>query len=187
MANKLNIYACSGLENGKGFEFWRDGTNTLENTQAVNSILAEINLCRSELLYLKGLSDEEKQLRLNKIVFDSVCLHFAQQYSKDTKMLRKAGNAIGSLVAQGKFGNITLDENAQKAADDYISEVNAILDDDKKTKTTKQFSEWWSENVTKLNKVNFSAEESRTFEKALRKAVAGIGSADDSWKNDNRK
>ena len=46
MSEKLKIYACSGIgstDPQKPVEYFTDGTSTVSNTQAVNTILARIN------------------------------------------------------------------------------------------------------------------------------------------------
>ena len=65
MANKLNIYACSGVGDTNvpaGYTFDTFGTNTLENTQLVNSLLAKINVRQSAVDNLSLLENERSRL-----------------------------------------------------------------------------------------------------------------------------
>ena len=93
MANKLKIYACSGIGDAAEqapTKYWTDDTNTLQNTQAVNSLLAQINLRWSEVTRLQ-ISQQDKADTLCDMDVLLVSLDAAKRYAKDADKLKKAG------------------------------------------------------------------------------------------------
>ena len=61
MSEKLKIYACSGIgeTDKKTSAYWTDGTNSVSNTQAVNTLLAKINLAWAEYTNMRDLSQAD--------------------------------------------------------------------------------------------------------------------------------
>jgi hypothetical protein len=69
MPGKLKIYACSGIGDvqDKAVAYWTDNTRTIDNTQAVNTLLALINRNYIEVARLHGMSPVDKIANLNDI------------------------------------------------------------------------------------------------------------------------
>ena len=76
MADKLKIYACSGIgDTGESriFDYWTDNTQTVSNTQAVNTLLALINMRVAEVGSLSLTQDEQAEC-LNDIDLYAISL-----------------------------------------------------------------------------------------------------------------
>ena len=74
MANKLKIYACSGIGNENvRYTYWLDNTKTVSNTMAVNTLLALINRNNIEILRLVTMTNEQKLANLNDIDVYVLC------------------------------------------------------------------------------------------------------------------
>ena len=61
MRDGLKIYACTGFGVGTApeqFNYWLDNTETITNTKAVNSLLAEINFLSAKLCYSQDLTNK---------------------------------------------------------------------------------------------------------------------------------
>lgn len=195
MSDKLKIYACSGVGNSTddakkpfGYEYWLpEGYSELDNTQAANSLLVKINLCRSQLFHLRNLTEQDKVELLNRIVLYSLCLSFVCEYASDKEMLEKAGKAIGVLMAQGVFAdpNITLDGGNERIAN-LIMSVNDIMDNGSEIKPDAEFMTWWAQDVLAYDKFGLNAEKRNTVRKAVKQAaaVSGIGDLDKNWQRD---
>lgn len=190
MADRLKIYACSGLEDSAkssvgGYKYWSDGSDPVNNTQAVNSLIAKINLCRSELINLAGLTEEDKIDLLNEIVFYNVCLYFEREYADDTKMLNKAGMAISKVFDGNKAYNTSLTVNNYSAyVDSLVSQVISAMDGNSILMMPKNFGTWWQKNVTNLNKIGLSENTRLTVRNAIVKRRESVGAARDGWQND---
>ena len=102
----LKIYACSGFggvgNSGSDYKYWLDNTVTVNNTRAVNGLLAKINLLFSDLQY-KELSQGEIRTSLNLLDLFVVCLQGAERYSGDAVMLRRWGGVVGGMKDEGLF------------------------------------------------------------------------------------
>lgn len=185
MANKLKIYACSGIEDKKepGLQkFWTDGYKVLNNTQAANTILVQINLLRSELQNLP-LTDEERIERYNAIDIYTVCLHFVRMFADDKNKLDLAGSAIGELIKQGAFNNTSLSiREREDAVNNLIARVCEMIETQTHFKKNDVFNEWWDKNVKRRIKVGFNDKERKAIRAKMAKAVEGIGVVDESWK-----
>ena len=187
MADKLKIYACSGIDDEQKQEsglqkFWTDGYKVLNNTQAANTILVQINLLRSELQKLP-LTDEERIERYNAIDLYTVCLHFVRQWSDDGPKLGMVGAAIGELLKLKAFDNTTLSiREREDAINNIIARVNEMLDTQRSFKKNEAFSEWWKKNVMERTKVGFDDKQRKAIRETMAKAVEGIGAVDESWK-----
>ena len=80
MSGKLKIYACSGIgstDAQKRVGYWLDGTNTLSNTQAVNTLLARINEKYIAATRLTDIGKGEKIALLNDVDLLQVALEAA--------------------------------------------------------------------------------------------------------------
>lgn len=188
MANRLKIYACSGLNDvtEKGaFNYWTDGTRTLDNTQAANTIIAKINLDLAQLEHLRTLTDEQKIWLIQEINVYTVCLYFVRQYESDPSMLQKAGFAIGAILKNVDWSNDYTDaKDAEEEANYLIACVQELLDNGVSFEKNDDFAAWWKYNVLDRNKVGFGEEKRKTIRKAMTKAVEGIGEVDPSWQDD---
>lgn len=187
MADRLKIYACSGIgdtqEAGSSFTYWTDNTNSLYNTQAVNLLLSRINLCLSYLENL-NLSKKEQIQTLNFIDFYVVCLYAAQEYRKHYSILEKAGGVISAMWESGMFDSQSLNNDERdKNLDDLIMLLDERMAIDETYNMTDKFAKWWADEVVSLNKVGLSASEAQAVESALEQGVSGIGELD--W-HDNK-
>ena len=178
MANKLKIYACSGI--GAATEtkdpianlvpYWTDNTNCLNNTQAINTLLARINSRWIEVVRLRGLTDEERLQKQDEIDFLCVSLDLVRTYTGNTEMLWRAGEVMEYMRDNGSFDfgslnsaerDVNLDELIKKANELMSSYTifGGFSDPD--------FEKWWKATVMDRDEAV---------------AVAGIGISDD-WKN----
>lgn len=165
MSDKLKIYACNGLADGKRLDYQGEGTNAIENTQAMNGMLSYMNLLRTEALGLKYISAEEKASKLNELDLISVAFYFARLYRGQHNELVNAGYAISMIREQGGF---SLNNTDMSAHEEYVDQVIASIEELVTTDETKvlenEFVDWWMDNVVEQDKVG--AEE-----------ISGIGAA----------
>lgn len=185
-SGKLKIYACSGIGNADSkYDYWLDNTQTVSNTQAVNSLLSMINLCYSEAINL-GLRTEEVVDRLNQIDLYSVAMYYAQEYQHSQGDLHRAGQVIGCLLDQGVFSFDSLsNDERDRHLDEVFEKVSDVISDDSLT-ASQSFSDWWKENIEDKNKVFLDVEKQNEITEILRKSsksISGIGAAGDEWEN----
>lgn len=186
MSRKLKIYACSGIgEADSQYSYWLDNTQTVSNTQAVNSLLSMINLNYSEVQNL-GLTTQEKLERLNQIDMYSVAIYYAQVYNELPEDLHRAGQVIGCLLDKGVFDYDSLsNEERDKHLDDVFEKVADVINDDT-LKASDDFTKWWKRIIEDRNKVGLSVEEQNAINSVLEKQskeISGIGASDDWKKN----
>ena len=189
MAEKLKIYACSGIGTAQSdapVRYWTDGTNTISNTQAVNTILAKINLLYIQATRMIGLSTEDKIAIYNDIDWLSVALDLVRRYKDDEAKLRRAGLVISAMAQDGDFAFDNLDADKREEHLEYLmSKANDLCNDDMELPASDEaFSEWWETNVMTRNKVGYNFGQQQVIRKALKKAVSGIGKVNPSWQND---
>ena len=192
MANKLKIYACSGIGDAAEVQpakYWTDDTNTLRNTQAVNSLLAQINLRWSEVNHLQ-LSHADKLNTLNDMDVLLVGLDAAKRYAKDADKLQKAGAVIGTMIADGAFESASLNmTDRANNLDGLIDQMNEAVFADDETKATDEWLAWWQSHVMARNKYGLTEAQANVAQKALKKAVKqikGIGAVDWNKYNDGK-
>lgn len=182
MRDGLKIYACSGLCNSIGtapqdFQYWRDDTLTTNNTRAVNSLLADINLLEAQLQYKRDLTDEEVLSALNQIDLYVVCLLFAQQYNKDELPL--AGRVIAGMIQEGMFDSRSLDDAER---DEHLvslcrtAEERFTAGDD--SGINNDFTAWFAAEVTAQSYCGLSNEQRQRSEEFFRKQ-SGVGATGD--------
>ena len=184
MASKLKIYACSGIGAVKSetYNYWTDNTNTLSNTQAVNTLLANINLNLAELENLE-LGREDVIRKLNEIDFYVVCLHAAQSYSDD---LEHAKDVIGRMIELDLF-NCQETENTER--DEHLDETLNTFEVWMGIEMPSQYSAdgfrtWFDENVISRNVVGLTKQQQAKVESALSQAaVSGIGDTELNWQD----
>lgn len=188
MANRLKIYACSGIgeTEKQTYTYWTDNTNSVENTQAVNTLLVGINSLYTDYLYLENTKEEQLQL-LNQIDLYAVCLEAAKRYNKHYKTLQKAGGVIGNMIKRGDFNYEELDESKRDAHLDWLIETAQDMWDGglDVEETDPEFVAWWNDTIVARNKVGLDKEAQEKTISELRKAakrIKGVGEADESWK-----
>lgn len=167
--NKLRIYACSGIGAvADGYNYWLDNTETVSNTQAVNGLLAKINLAYTEAMYLQ-LREEEVAERLDLIDRYSVCLYFAQKYADNSEALAIAGRVVGSMLEAGDFISNSLDnEERDRNLDALIAKAEGLMENDA-IAAGSEFMAWWRENVLDKNVVGMSKEDQEELRSTLQK------------------
>lgn len=175
MADRLKIYACSGIgdtNTNETYNYWTDNTDTLNNTRAVNSLLIDINNAWMRATCFKGLTDAQRLNYLNSVDLYVVCLKAAQQFSNNPEMLHHAGVVIGAMLQAGLFEFKNLNSEARdNHLDDLLETAQSAYYSNEKYIAYPDWMAWWRENVEDLNEATFSeAEKSK-----IRAAIAGIG------------
>ena len=186
MANRLKIYACSGIGSASKntYDYWTDNTNTINNTQAVNLLLSRINLLYSSVMYLE-MSKAELLECLNAIDLYVVCLDAAEKYANHYTKLEKAGQVIGTMLSQGQFSSGSLDN---KERDLHLDELigwfeDAMDKDGQYGLATDEFLNWWGNDIVALNKIGLSKEDRTIVEDTLRSTPVSVGDADINWES----
>ena len=189
MSEKLKIYACSGIGEAAGQEqqvlrFWTDGTNTISNTQAVNGLLAKINLAHIQATRQQGLADAEKIDLLNDVDMLSVALEATKHFATDNEGLHRAGEVIAHMIQEGAFEyQETNTDKREEHLQELIDKFYAIHNDGEPlSNVSPDFMEWWKTNIEDRNKVGLNFGQQQNVRKALKKTVAGIGEIDPNWK-----
>lgn len=188
MADRLKIYACSGIgeTDKKAFAYWTDGTNSVSNTQAVNTLLVKINLAWSQFSNLRNLSKEDKISLLNEIDWLSVALDAAKRFSGDDAKLYHAGETISDMAKNGTFNGTSTDlREREERLEELIEKANELYSDDAVKIKDLEFMAWWKNTIVARNKVGLNSGQQQAVRKALKKAaeqIKGIGKADDVWK-----
>lgn len=187
MSNKLKIYACSGIGNAEysntPIAYWTDNTNTISNTQSINTLLARINLLNISMSRLQGVTPEEKIGCLNEIDMLCVCLDAAKRFKDDNEGLEYAGGVIYKMMSDDMFAFDSLNTDAR---DTHLDELIAYANEQYNDRTpianiNPEFMQWWNETVVSRNKVGLNFGQQQNARKALKKAVEtikGIGVVD---------
>ncbi len=185
MSGKLKIYACSGIGDvqEKAVAYWTDNTRTIDNTQAVNTLLALINRNYIEVARLRGMSPVDKIANLNDIDLYVLCLHAAQYCNSHYVKLQRAGAVIGSMLASGAFNFDSLNTSDRDAhLDQLLEQFNELYQDESAAiQHNKDFEAWFDKTVVKRNKVGLSTEQRKKIESVMAKKIKGIGKADADW------
>lgn len=181
MAKTLSIYACSGIganpnAEQQKYDYWLDNTNTITNTQAVNSLLVRINTDAIEILNL-DLTDEEVLERLNEIDWYATTLYFLQQYQDKASELLQAKMAIGKAWDNGLFDYVEFDNRKRDLhLDEVIQKVSEYMDDDNIQEPSSTFSEWWEREIALKNQNTLTEAEKKRIQETLNKhKISGIG------------
>ena len=178
MANKLKIYACSGIGTATDTKdpvagivpYWTDNTNCLTNTQAINTLLARINSRWIEVVRLQGLTDQERIDKQNEIDFLCVALDLVRTYTGNTEMLWRAAFVLQLMRDDGDFVFDSLNSAERDVhLDELISRANELIVGYQIYGGFRdtEFERWWKTTVIDRDEAV---------------AVAGIGLSDD-WKN----
>ena len=186
MSGKLKIYACSGIgavEAKKRVGYWLDNTNTLSNTQAVNTLLARINEKYIAATRLAGISKQDKIALLNDVDLLQVSLEAAKRFKGGDEQLRHAGEVICEMWQQGVFKYDVLDARKRE---DHLEELlgkfdEAVADTTPVKNTDQAFMDWWQSTVVNRNKLGLNFGQEQLARKALKQAaqqIKGIGKVD---------
>ena len=187
MADRLKIYACSGIgENAESqeqlWEYWSDNTDCISNTQAVNTLLLLINRTYIEITRLAGMTREDKIANLNDIDVYVLCLHAAQHCAQHYKNLEKAGKVIGDMILNGSFDLQSLNAVERDAnLDSLFDKFEELYSGDHELAENPEFEAWFNENVVARNKVGLSSTAQTTVKKSLK--TAKIGASGDYTEN----
>ena len=191
MSNKLKIYACSGIGNAEHsntpIAYWTDNTNTISNTQAINTLLARINLLNISVSRLQGITPGQRIEYLNNIDMLCVCLDAAKRFKDDNEGLEYAGGVIYKMVVDGMFEFDNLNTDAR---DTHLDELIAYANEQYNDRTSianinPEFMQWWNETVVSRNKVGLNFGQQQNARRALKKAaetIKGVG-ASGEWKS----
>lgn len=185
MTSKLKIYACSGIgeapkQRVQLFDYWTDNTNALDNTQATNGLIVDINLLMAEVNYIPTLTTQEVIDRLNRIDLLVVCMAASQSYAQHYAQLERAGRCIGAMLEAGMFTNSSLNNKQRdQYLDKLISDFERLMASGEEFTSPADFTQWFKENITDRNKIGLPANERKAMKAALTQAVSGIGKAAD--------
>lgn len=176
--SKLKIYCCSGVgQSGTAsvsFTYWLDGTRTVSNTTAVNSLLARINSINTELQYLE-LSEEDIIIRANAIDIYVIALKFAEKYSGNDIELSRAGRLIQKCINEGGFDFQSIDDGLRgDHLDSLYDNLNSAANSGKDSTETGEFYTWWMENIIPNNRVALSKEQQERSEQFFQQ-LSGVG------------
>lgn len=190
MSQKLKIYACSGIGNAPKqrtelFDYWTDNTDTLDNTQAVNGLIVDINLLMAEVNYCVSLSEEDIISKLNQIDLLVVCMDAAQMYAQHYARLERAGRCIGAMIEADMFDYNSLDNTERdKHLDKLIADFEALVASTEEFTSPADFTQWFKDNVVNRNKIGLPADERKAMKAALTQVISGIGKAADMSESD---
>ena len=186
MADRLKIYACSGIgENAETqeriWDYWTDNTDCISNTQAVNTLIALINRNYIEVTRLATMTREDKIANLNDIDLYVVCLRAAQHCNQHYTQLQHAGAVIGDMLLHGAFDCQSLDAaERDNNLDQLLDKFDELYTDDTEPTPNPEFTTWFEENVVERNKVGLSKDAQATIKKSLKTAKKGISG---DWKD----
>lgn len=191
MANKLKIYACSGVgekpigtENVRNVSYDTLGTNTLTNTQAVNSLLSRINYARTNSKRI-DISEAERINYYNEIDLYSVCLNYVIKYAQDSERLSLVGIAIGVLLNFGAFScNSTEDADREANLRDIYKVISDCVSESSLMENyvrNSAFEAWWENEIVARNVVYLSSEEAQQITNRLDQSLEKISGIGDIW------
>lgn len=161
MSDKLKIYMCNGVGQASSptYDYWTNNTTTYTNTQAVNGLLAKINLLNVEMQVLQ-LDEEQVLEHANTIDLYVVCLVAAQKYANNDVDLARAGHIIQELYNDGSFNYRNL-EDASRAShlDSLCDTVITTTDSGRDNNAAGEFYNWFTKEVLPYNKVGLSSQQ----------------------------
>ncbi len=177
MRDGLKIYACTGFGVGTApadFNYWTDNTETITNTCAVNSLLADINFHASKLRYAPDMTDEEALVTLNVIDLYVVCLYGAEQY--DGKDLERFGRIIGQMVDAGMFHYDSTDNDERDAnLDELISIAETRFNDGEDPQISNDTTMWFYDYVVARDYVGLNEKQIAAAREAINASNAVSG------------
>lgn len=151
--SKLKIYACSGVGSTGRLEipFTNEGTSAVDNTQAMNRLLARINMCAADA-QLIDTTPSQRATYLQDMDIYAVCFHFARLYRDNSDKLREAGYVINNFILDRRF--VVKEETMQEheaLVDRIIDNVQSVLDSDDYARKDNAFTDWWKTAVVDAN------------------------------------
>ena len=161
MSERLKIYACSGIGETNVVKEWiSEGTTAADNTQAMNTLLADINLTVTRLRFPNTMTDSEIRAAYSWLDLYSICFYYARLYRNDSESLAEAGKCICKLVEENAFVS---DEFAAEWHDERVNEIIDVVDNMMSAgdapEMSGSFKNWFTEkilggNVVGLNEVS---------------------------------
>lgn len=181
MSKGLKIYACSGVGTGVGdtnykFTYWKDNTNELTNTKAVNNILSFINSVNADIIYAEH-TEEELINDCNVIDLYITCLQAAKTYHGTD--LQRAGRVIGIMLKEGFFNSQSLDDVERDTnLDSLIDRFYETMQNGSDYEISSPFIDWFQSNVVDYDYVGLTEEQRIATETALSDINKSIGATD---------
>lgn len=183
MRDGLKIYACTGFGVGTApeqFNYWLDNTETITNTKAVNSLLAEINFLSAKLCYSQDLTNKDVTTILNLLDFYTVCLRGAEEF--DGLELARFGRIVGEMSAAGKFDSTSTDNDERDTnLDNLIAEAFTRLYDGEDPQIDNETTRWFNEQVVANDEVGLTDSQIERIREAIaskKGAIAGTTTDD---------
>lgn len=184
----MKIYACTGIgdvQSKQEWNYWTDNTETINNTQAVNTLLALINCNYIEVTRMMGITPAEKIDNLNDIDVYVVCLDAARRFAEKPELLKRAGYVIAGMIEKGEFNCDSLDNTERDAhLDQLLAKAETGYADEATPEVESDFVTWYQQNVIDRNRIVIPAKEREEIRSVLKKSVAkkqSIGDLD--WRN----
>lgn len=179
MSKGLAIYACSGVGDNeeKTLQYYLEGTNTVANTQAQNTLLLYINEQYTALRHLCE-TDDDRKLCLNRMDLYAVCFYFAQLYQNDQQALENVGYILNEFTENGKLSISSTSMEEHDAQVGTIIDLVAAYDQTKIVPRDTTFTQWYSRVVTSRNVVGLTAAQQQRAEQALKQGVSGADYGD---------
>lgn len=179
MNKGLAIYACSGVGDNeeKKLQYYLEGTNTIANTQAQNTLLLYINEQYTALRHLCETEDDRK-LCLNRMDLYAVCFYFAQLYQSDQQALENVGYILNEFVENGKLSISSTNLEEHDAQVGAIIDLVAAYDKNKVVQRDTTFTKWYSRVVLSRNVVGLTNAQQQRAEQALKQGVSGADYGD---------
>lgn len=168
MNKGLKIFACSGLGDNTGSKigFQTEDTVAVENTRAMNSMLAKVNLFATRIRRLK-ISTIDLVKEYNNLTFYFVCFYYARLYRNEPEVLKALASPIAAAYNTGMFLSTSIDPEERNAmVDDIIAKIDDMLESGQYT-TVGDVYNWWMETIVKQNVVGLPED--------VREYVSGIG------------
>lgn len=181
MSKGLKIYACSGVGTGVGntnykFTYWKDNTNELTNTKAVNNLLSFINSVNADIIYAEH-TEEELINDCNIIDLYVTCLQAAKTYHGTD--LQRAGRVIGIMVKEGFFNSQSLDDTERDTnLDSLIDHFYEAMNTGNDYEINSPFVDWFQINVSDYDYVGMTEEQRIATENALSDMNKSVGATD---------
>ena len=184
----MKIYACTGIgdvQSKQEWNYWTDNTETVNNTQAVNTLLALINRNYIEVTRLLNITPAEKIANLNDIDVYVVCLDAARRFAEKPELLKRAGYVIAGMMEKGEFDCDSLDNTERDAhLDQLLAKAETGYADEATPEVKSDFVTWYQQTVIDRNRIVIPAKEREEIQAVLKKSAAkiqGIGELD--WRN----
>lgn len=173
----LQIYKCSGVDNGKFVSAWTGNTFEPMNTRAFNGELSRVNLRYTQYQLAMKSDDTEKASSLaNDIDLHTVCLN-ALKLSVDEPnvyTLEKSGYVINGMINAGLFDSDAYTVEArQKQADLLFKEYKSRMLNNVQDMTETVFTEFWAEWIISENDNGLTQEQQERINEYMSRPRGG--------------